>query len=184
MKSTETKREFVRLRGEGLSYSAICEQLHIGKSTCIALEKELADEIGELRRAGLEELRESYGMTKEARIKRLGETLTRINDALDRVDFSTVDPVKLLDFKLKYMDALKQEHIGTTPDIDPDTMNAKGILAKLTDLLNRVRAGDVTTEQAHRESMVLSDLLRAYDTVEVKAKLDELETMIEGRNAG
>lgn len=184
MKSTETKREFVRLRGEGLSYGTICEQLHIGKSTCIAWEKELADEIGELRRAGLEELRESYGMTKEARIKRLGETLTRINDALDRVDFSTVDPVKLLDFKLKYMDALKQEHIGTAPDIDPDTMNAKGILAKLTDLLNRVRAGDITTEQAHRESMVLSDLLRAYDTVEVKAKLDELETMIEGRNAG
>lgn len=178
MKSAKTKREYVRLRGEGLSYSAICDRLHIAKSTCVNWEREFADEIAELRKAELEELRESYGMTKEARIKRLGDTLDKINSALDQVDFTAVDPAKLLDYKLKYMDALKQEYIGTTPAVDPETVDAKSVLSALADLLNRVRSGDITTEQAHRESMVLSDLLRAYDTVEVRAKLDELETMM------
>lgn len=180
MKTAETKREYVRLRGEGLSYDAICDRLHIAKGTCVKWEKEFTDELDAIRRIELEELRESYGMTKEARIKRLGDTLGKINAALDQVDFSAVDPAKLLDFKLKYMDALKQEYIGISPAVDPAKMDAKNILGLLTDLLNRVRSGDITTEQAHRESMVLSELLRAYDTVEVKAKLEELEKLIEG----
>jgi hypothetical protein len=50
------------------------------------------------------------------------------------------------------------------------------------DLLDRVRAGEVTTEQASRESLILSNLLKAYDTVEVKAKLEELEAIV-GSNA-
>lgn len=65
-----------------------------------------------------------------------------------------------------------------------DTIDAKGIVAALADLLNRVRAGEVTTEQAQKESGILAQLLKAYDTVEVKAKLDELEAIIGGGNNG
>lgn len=54
-------------------------------------------------------------MTKEARIKKLGDTLEKIEDAIAKADFSTVDPAKLLDFKLKYTEALKGEYIGTKP---------------------------------------------------------------------
>lgn len=181
MKPAELKKEYVRLRAEGKSYSAICEQLHISKSTCTKWEKALAAEIDELKRAELAELCESYSMTKEARIRRLGDTLERINAALEQADFSTVDPAKLLDYKLKYTEALKGEYIGTKPALELDSIDAKGILAALGDLLNRVRAGDVTTEQAQKESSILAQLLKAYDTVEVKAKLDELEAIIGGR---
>lgn len=181
MKPAELKKEYVRLRAEGQSYSSICEQLHISKSTCTKWEKALAAQIDELKRAELAELCESYSMTKEARIRRLGDTLEKINAALEQADFSTVDLAKLLDFKLKYTEALKGEYIGTKPALELDAIDAKSIVTALADLLNRVRAGEVTTEQAQKESGILAQLLKAYDTVEVKAKLDELEAIIGGR---
>lgn len=181
MKPAELKKEYIQLRAEGKSYSAICEQLHISKSTCTKWERELSSQIDELKRAELAELCESYGMTKEARIKKLGGTLDKINAALEQADFTAVDTAKLLDYKLRYTEALKGEYIGTKPALEPDSIDAKGIVAALGDLLNRVRAGDVTTEQAQKESGILAQLLRAYDTVEVKAKLDELEAIIGGR---
>lgn len=120
-------------------------------------------------------------MAKEARIKQLGKTLEKINEALECADFSSVDPARLLDYKLKYTEALKGEYVGTVPPIQLDGTNTNGILAALCDLLNRVRAGDITTEQAQKESLVLSQLLKAYDTVEVKEKLYKLEAIIGGR---
>ena len=181
MKPQEIKKEYVRLRAEGKSYSVIAEQLHISKSTCTKWERELAAQINELKRAEFQELCESYGMTKEARIKKLGDTLEKIEDAIAKADFSTVDPAKLLDFKLKYTEALKGEYIGTKPALELDSVDARGIVTALADLLNRVRAGDITTEQAQKESGILAQLLKAYDSVEVKAKLDELEAIIGGR---
>lgn len=181
MKPAELKKEYIRLRAEGKSYSVICDQLHISKSTCTKWEKALAAQIDELKRAELAELCESYSMTKEARIKRLGDTLEKINAALEQADFSTVDPAKLLDFKLKYTEALKGEYLGTMPPLQIDSTDAKGIIAASGDLLNRVRAGDVTTEQAQKESLILSQLLKAYDTAELKVKLDKLEAIIGGR---
>ena len=54
-------------------------------------------------------------------------------------------------------------------------------LAALADLLNRIRSGEVSAEQASKESVVIANLLKAYDIVEVKAKLDELEAIVGGR---
>lgn len=181
MKPTELKQQYIQLRAEGKSYSFIAEQLHISKSTCTKWERDLASEIDDLKRAELAELYESYSMTKKARIKKLGDTLDKINNALEQVDFSEVDPVRLLDFKLKYMEALKGEYVGTKPTLKLDVVDGDKIVSALGDLLNRVHTGDVTTEQAHKESIILAQMLKAYDTVEVKAKLDELEAIIGGR---
>lgn len=181
IKPAELKRKYIQLRAEGKSYSLICAQLHISKSTCAKWERDLSSQINELKRAEFAELCESYSMTKEARIKRLGNTLEKINAALEQADFSTIDPAKLLDFKLKYTEALKGEYIGTRPVLEPKHVNPKTIVEALADLLNRVRAGDITTEQAQKESLIISQLLKAYDTVEIKTKLDELEAIIGGR---
>lgn len=182
MKPQEQKTEFIMLRAEGKSYSAIAEQLHISKSTCTAWERELKDNIAELKQEQLEELYNSYFMTKEARIRKLGDTLENINTALEGVDLSTVAPEKLLDYKLKYMEALKEEYTGNTQVYRfCDEVRPQDIVAALRDLLNRVRAGDITPEQANRESSVIVNLLRAYDVVEVKAKLDTLEAIMGGR---
>ena len=182
MKPQKQKTEFIMLRAEGKSYSAIAEQLHISKSTCTAWERELKDNIAELKQEQLEELYNSYFMTKEARIRKLGDTLANINTALEGVDLSTVAPEKLLDYKLKYTEALKEEYTGNTQVYRfCDEVRPQDIVAALRDLLNRVRAGDITPEQANRESSVIVNLLRAYDVVEVKAKLDTLEAIMGGR---
>lgn len=182
MKPQETKAEFIRLRAGGHSYSYIANTLHISKSTCSDWERELQDTISELKQEQLNELYNAYAMTKEARIKNLGEALNRINTTLDNVDISEIPPEKLLDLKLKYTEALKGEYRGDVqPYLFSEKVEPKDIVTALGDLLNRVRAGAVTTEQARQESTVLANLLKAYDIVEVKAKLDALEAIIGGR---
>ena len=181
MKPIELKQEYIRLRAEGKSYSYIADQLHISKSTCTKWERDLAAEIDEVKRAELAELYESYSMTKQARIKRLGDTLEKINTALEQADFSEVDPAKLLDFKLKYTEALKGEYVGQKKAIEPESIEAKDIVEAFADLLDRTRAGDITADQAQRESLILSNLLKAYDTIEIKAKLNKLEAIVGGR---
>lgn len=182
MKPAEIKQEYIRLRAEGRSYSYIADKLHIAKSTCTAWEKELEAEVAQLKREELKSLYDAYGMTKEARIKKLGDTLERVEDALGAVDLKTIPPEKLLDFKLKYTEALQREYTGTEPAFKAgDKIDARQILTAFGDLLNRLRAGDTTPEQATRESLVLSNLLKAYDTVEVKAELEQLKSIIESR---
>jgi len=183
MKPQEEKAEFIKLRAEGKSYSFIANALHISKSTCTSWERELKDQIVQLKREYLSELYDSYYMTREARIKKLGDTLAVINKALDEMDLSTLPPEKLLDFKLKYMDALKAEYIDTNPPQRLGTnFKAADILSALGNLLDRIRAGEVSMEQAARESLVISNLLKSYDTVALQTKLQELESIIGGRN--
>lgn len=174
MKSQENKTEFIKLRAEGKSYSAISEILHISKSTCTEWERELKDSVMELKQEQLNELYNSYYMTKEARIKKLGDTLNEINNALDEVDLSRISPEKLLEYKLKYTEALKREYIGSkTPyQFTEDEIKPKDIMIVFEDLLNRIRTGEVTSVQANRESSIISNLLKAYDMVEVKSKMD------------
>lgn len=182
-KPHEVKTQFIQLRAEGQSYSKIAKELNISKSTCTAWERELQAQIQELKSEQLQELYESYYMTKEARVKRLGDTLKEINQALEEVDYSTIPPEKLLDYKLKYMEALKEEYTGVaqpylvpTGNIAPiDIVNALG------DLLNRIRQGEINSEQAQKETTVITNLLKAYETVEIKAQLDTLSNVLGSR---
>ena len=182
MKPMELKRKFIELRAEGKSYREIGVELGISKSSCQKWEKDLAAEIAALKREQLRELYDSYHMTKEARIKNLGDTLAKIDAALATADLSEADPTRLLDFKLKYTEALKGEYSGTQPALKlGDRIEPHDIVAALADLLNRIRSGEVSAEQASKESVVIANLLKAYDIVEVKAKLDELEAIVGGR---
>lgn len=182
MKSNEAKLEFIKLRAKNKSYSYISKALNISKSTCTEWEKQLKDAIAELKREELQELYTSYHMTKEARIKQLGETLGKIDEAITNLDFNLVPPEKLLDYKLKYIEALKEEHIPLKEafNLNGDSLEAKDILAALTDLLERIREGEITTEQANKEATVINNLLKAYDVVEIKAKLDAIEAALGG----
>ena len=185
MKPQELKTEFVRLRAEGKSYSYIADTLHISKSTCSSWERELKESIAELKQEQLNELYDSYFMTKEARITKLGETLKEISSALDAADLTTIPPEKLLDLNLKYTEALKEEYTGREGAYTlTGNMEARDILQAYGDLLQRVQAGSVTSEQANKEISVLNNILKAYEIVNVKAKLDALEAILGGRDNG
>lgn len=182
MKQTKDKQlEFIKLRAEGLSYDKIAKTMGINKTTCIKWEKDLTGQIDEQKRLYLQELLESYSMSKEGRIKALGDTIEKINQAISKADFSKTDPVRLLEVKLKYMETLSKEYAGIAPAIKGDITDGKSILAALGDLLDRVRGGDIPSDQAQRETGILVQMIRAFDTVEVKAKVDELEAIIGSR---
>lgn len=180
MKPTEMKLKFVRLRAEGRSFHYIAERLHVSRNTCSKWDRELAEQIDDLRRAALRELFESYNMMKEARIRQLGETLKQVDEALSQIDFTTIDPARLLELKLKYMQELKSEYVGGDPAPMPEDMNSKSIMKAFADLLNRLRAGEVRTEQAREEAMILTRVLKAYETTETEKRLDELELILQG----
>ena len=58
----------------------------------------------------------------------------------------------------------------------------ENVLIALNDLLVRVRTGEVTTEQASKESAVISNILKAIEVKDVKHKLEMLESVLGGRN--
>lgn len=179
MKPQEIKERFIELRAEGYSYDKIKKELGISKDTCHKWEQTFKEQIEALKGEALNNLYKSYSMTKEARIRKLGDTLEDIDKALDNVDLSEVTPSKLLEYKLKYSEALRKEYTPIAPPIEE--INEDTILSAFADLLNRARAGEATTEQAMRESTVLATLLKAYETVELKTKVEELEAIIGSR---
>ena len=184
MKPQELRQEFIRLRAEGTSYGKIADALHISKSTCTAWERELKADITRLQQEKLNELYSSYGMVKEARIRRLGDTLRRIDDALTAVDLTAIAPEKLLDFKLKYSQALREEFTGTTaPPAFEEGGTPEELQAAFTDIYNRVRQGDITAEQAGQELRALAAMLTAYQTTEAKDRIEAIDAIISGRKA-
>lgn len=182
MKDQSTKDRFILLRAEGKSFTAIAQELHISKSTCSEWEQELRDRIAELKADRLNELYERYYMTRRARIEQTGTTLARINTAIEQADLTEADPVRLMELKLKYLSALKDEYIDTGrsynlgKDIEP-----QHIIDAMGKLLNDVAEGSVTPEQAAKENYMLNGILKAMETHELKQKLDALETILASR---
>lgn len=111
MKTTDQKMQFVQLRAEGQSYDAIAKALSISKTTCTNWRRELDAEIAAIKQDQLNALYEAYHMHKEARITQLGETISRIDEALVERDLSEVPSDKLLDLKLRYTKELQAEYI-------------------------------------------------------------------------
>ena len=182
MKSQSKKHEFVRMRAEGTSYGAIAAELHISKSTCSKWEEELRSAIAERKAEDLEALYSSYYMTRAARIDQLGQALQAVNNALGAIDLRETPPEKLLDLKLKYLQALKEEYISTgRAESMPAEITPAALMELLKDLLERVRSGEATATQANRESLIIGNLLKAYEQTEIKTKLDQIEQLLAER---
>lgn len=120
MKEQEKRDNFIILRANGYSYNEIAKQLSISKSTCSAWQKELCDNILDLKREQLTELYKKYGMRREARIEQLGGIMEKIDTALEDKPLQDLPADKLLDYKIKYMNLLKIETIGITPEAEDE----------------------------------------------------------------
>ena len=105
----ELKPEFVELRASGLSLAKIAERLSVSKTTLIAWEKELCNEIAEARFLEMQSLLETYKACKAERVKFLGKLYQRLTEELAQRDLSEVDPVKLLEMLLKVEGRLESE---------------------------------------------------------------------------
>lgn len=163
-KDISKKNEFILLRAEGRSYSFITQKLAISKTTCIKWNKELEEKILEQKQDNLSDLYSAYNLTKEARIKRLGTTLKKIDSALEKVDYSTIAPEKLLDFKLKYTQALKDEYKPFNMAYR-EMLNCDDYIIELKALLTNIRSDDyfnkLSTEQLNNELLLLREIKKA-----------------------
>lgn len=176
MNNTDKKKRFIELRAAGNSYQTIATELHVSKSTLTRWNKDLSADIAQIKQKDLEALYQSYGMAREARVKQLGEIIKKIDKAIDAADLSEVAPEKLLDLKLKYLTAIKAEYIEPAPALDDD-LTAQDLLNAYRDLINRLRAGTVDAGRAKEEAALLDRALKAYDSVVINKRVDDLERL-------
>ena len=160
MKQQEQRTEFIRMRAEGKSLRAIAAEIKVSKSTLSEWEKELRAEVERLRAENLEELYTTYGMAKEARIQRVGDTLRRIDEALAQVDLSSISPEKLLDYKLKYQAALRDEYTAPAAEVSGE---AEATLEALRDLYRRTASGEITVDKAKAEAALIDKVVAGYN---------------------
>ena len=105
----ELKPEFVELRATGLSLAKIAERLSVSKTTLIAWEKELSNEIAEARFLEMQSVLEAYKACKAERVKFLGKMYERLTEELTKRDLSEVEPAKLLEMLFKVEQRLESE---------------------------------------------------------------------------
>ena len=111
----ELKTQFIELRAKGLSYQKISKRLKVSKSTLANWSAELEGEISSLRAMELEALYERYYLTKEARIKLLGDQLKAIQAELKTRKLDRVSTEKLLEMELKMLQTIQEEHVEVRP---------------------------------------------------------------------
>ena len=157
MKDHATKTAFIELRAEGLSFAAIAERLHISKSTCSAWEKELTAEISSRRGEREEELYSLYGMSREARVRRLGDTLTRINSALAEKDLAELGADKLLALTLQYEKAMREEYRDPAPAV---ACTEESLTDAMLQLLTAQQNGTISARDAGQQLEIIKALLR------------------------
>lgn len=105
----ELKPEFVELRATGLSLARIAERLSVSKTTLIAWERELTNEIAEARFLQMQSLLETFKACKAERVKFLGKMYERLTEELSKRDLSEVEPAKLLEMLAKVEGRLESE---------------------------------------------------------------------------
>lgn len=165
MKPTAVKGEFIQRRAEGQSYDAIAQALKISKSTCSAWEAELGAQIALRKQQELNDLYNQYGLVKTARIKRLGDTLAKIDEAIEAVDLTQIPPEKLLRLKLEYARELRDEYKGSAEALLPDEGSAtdSNVYFVLVNIYNRLSSGEISVQQAKVELEALRQLKGAFD---------------------
>jgi len=111
----ELKSEFIELRAKGWSYIRIANKLKVSKSTLSNWRGELENEIASLKAMELEALYEKYYLTKEGRLKLLGETLKAIQKELSLRKLKDISTDKLVELQLKIYEVLKEEYTEARP---------------------------------------------------------------------
>lgn len=109
MKKQANRERFIELRASGHSYQSIADTLGIAKQTAIEWSKEFDREIRNLKAMHLDSLYEQHLMTRQARIKILGEQIEKVRAEILSRDLESVSTEKLYDVMLKLMDAQNKE---------------------------------------------------------------------------
>ncbi len=164
MKRAEEKGRFIELRAQGQSFRQIAEQLNISRDTCSAWQRELDQEIAARERERLEDLYNQYSMHKQGRIKRIGETIERIDAALAEKDLSALPPDKLLELKLKYQRELKEEYTEPATPITESSLEA--ILEQYCIILEKTQSGEIDAARSKAQLAAVKETLSTMKAID------------------
>lgn len=114
--------------------------------------------------------------TKKAKPTRTAAILGKIEKAIACADLSKVPAEKLLALRLQYIEAVKTETPPRRKAVKCGSVEE--ILAAYSDLINEVRAGSITTEQAAKENSILAGMIKAIETSQLKARIEEIERIL------
>jgi hypothetical protein len=101
MKDIKTKHRFVELRAQDKSLRTAADELGIGLQTAVRWERELKEQIEDLKIMELDALLERHRLTLQAQIERYGVELTRLNEEIEKRDLAEVPTPKLYDIMIK-----------------------------------------------------------------------------------
>lgn len=166
MKSIQKRAEFIRLRAEGYSIKSAAKELSIAARTCERWDKEYREQISILKAEQLKDLYREYEATKEARIKKLGRSLQKIEDALEECNLSETPPGVLLSLKLKYIEQLSKEYKEAEMPEICQAYTKEDLLKATTSLYERIKNGQTVGQQAKLEIAALAQLERAINVNE------------------
>jgi len=108
-KDNQTKNRFIELRGQGLSFDKIAEEIGVSKGSLLKWDKQFKREISEIRFIQLEAMIEKYGVLRTERVRVYGEMLEKYRKELSTRDLADVATNKLLDMTLTVEDRLREE---------------------------------------------------------------------------
>ena len=149
MKDVETKHRFVELRAQGKSLRTVADELSVGLQTVVRWERELKEQIENMKAMELDALLERHRLTVQAQIERYGVELTRVTEELQKRDLASVPTPKLYDIMIKLharVDAARPAFTLRDDDEIADQRALRGLVAS-----RRIRKGSETTGHAGQQ---------------------------------
>ena len=109
MIDVDKRLRFVELRGRGMSYLKISEEIGVNKNTLVKWSKEYSLEIGNVAAMELEAVREEYMLGREHRIRVNGTQLSQITEELLKRDLGDVPTWRLFEMQRKLIEEIKED---------------------------------------------------------------------------
>lgn len=173
MTIAQKKEQFTIMRADGHSYAEISKELGISKSTCTAWNSELKENIAELETDNAQELKHKYRITRANYIERIGETLERINQAIEKTDFTKIPAEKLLKLKLEYEEKILTECTPIYEKREP--LTAQELADEGTYILKQLKAGQITDQQAKTRLLIIEGIYRSKANADNNALINYTE---------
>ena len=108
-KTEKVKAEVLRLRAEGTSVEEIVERTGLGAQEVVDILAEEQDAITTMQGIKEEAALISYGVSRRERLKKIVSLRNRVEEELDKRDFSDIPTEKLPALLLKINEAIREE---------------------------------------------------------------------------
>ena len=162
MEAYNKKLMFITLRAENLSLSKIAEELGVSRRTCSKWDREFHQQISDEQNKRQEEFKDLYFVQRNARIKRLSDTLKRIDDELCKKDFSKIPTESLLKLKLKYESELAKEN-SANAEISIDGGSSDKINQAISQIHQMLVDGTISDTQAKLRLETIRTMIHANE---------------------